>query len=310
MENLWRSIPLDDRAKVTGKLLGDGGIMKQRGRKPRFQFTHSTRDQEWSFYCYKELSDVLPLNEPKFNRIIDPRLTKGFSERVICQSKTSSLISFLHNQWYKTQKIIPFNLLQGSLTPRALAWWYQDDGYLKIVNQVPQKIVLSTECFTLYECQQLINIILQKFKLKFSLDGQRRLVLYDHASIRYFLYLVRPHTVPCMHRKLACVKVNLDIAQPRRTTISLPVRYSLSKPTAEINEALYYTKDMYRQLADMSFYRLYSNNLKTTEESMNGYQIVISATNLAYMNVLKKNTGLTYNQLALLCFMKKKETSK
>lgn len=37
---------------VCGKLLGDGCIVKQEGRKPRFQFIHSIKDKEWCYYCY------------------------------------------------------------------------------------------------------------------------------------------------------------------------------------------------------------------------------------------------------------------
>ena len=43
----WKNTSSSFKAKITGKLLGDGCITKQKGRKPRFQFIHTARDYSW-----------------------------------------------------------------------------------------------------------------------------------------------------------------------------------------------------------------------------------------------------------------------
>lgn len=85
---------------ICGKLLGDGCITKQEGRKPRFQFIHRKEDFHWSFHCYEILKNHLPLNPPKYRKIIDHRLAKGYSESYVVQSRTYPLITELYSIWY------------------------------------------------------------------------------------------------------------------------------------------------------------------------------------------------------------------
>lgn len=39
--------------------------------------------------------------------------------------------------------MIPFDFLYKYLNEEALAWWYQDDGHLKIYNDIQRKIIFS-----------------------------------------------------------------------------------------------------------------------------------------------------------------------
>jgi hypothetical protein len=78
---------------ITGKLLGDGCITKQKGRNPRFQFIHSATDKEWCFFCYKKLMNDLPLAPPHYKKVIDKRISKGFTECYQVQSRTDPLKS-------------------------------------------------------------------------------------------------------------------------------------------------------------------------------------------------------------------------
>jgi len=165
---------------MIGKLLGDGCITKQKGRKPRFQFIHTESDYDWSKYCYQNLNECIPLNSPKYKKTIDKRLIKGYSVSNYVQSRTSEIISFLYQQWYpKGKKIIPFSLLDKFFNEESLAWWYMDDGHLKISKSTPEKIILSTESFTDIEIKKLILFLMAKYNLIFSVDKQRRIILYD-----------------------------------------------------------------------------------------------------------------------------------
>ncbi|MGE7982907.1 hypothetical protein [Solibacillus sp. NPDC093137] len=187
---------------ICGKLLGDGCITKQTGRKPRFQFMHRVEDFEWTNHCYEILKPYLPLNPPVYRKVIDLRLKKGFSESYVVQSKTSSVITSIYEQWYpKGQKKLPTDFLEQYLNEQALAWRYQDDGHLKIVNNVAQKIILSTDGFTKEENTWLSDYLFRKFHLKFLRDGQNRLILYDQFQIIYFLNLISPWLHGSMDRK-------------------------------------------------------------------------------------------------------------
>ena len=221
---------------ICGKLLGDGCITLQLGRKPRFQFNHTASDYEWCYYCYKQLCPHIPFNPPTYRKIEDSRISKGFTECYMVQSKTSEIITYLESIWYKDRKkIIPFDFLERYLDEEALAWWYMDDGHLKNDNGIPRKIILSTDNFSLNENQQLIKLLTQKYSLFFSLDGQNRLVLYDQPQIYFFYRLVYPSLHSSMNRKMIKTKQTPCKTSPKRTTIYLPKEITLSKPTYEIN---------------------------------------------------------------------------
>lgn len=115
---------------------------------------------------------------------MDPRIKKGYSESFVVQSKTHSIINELYERWYpEGRKKLPYHFIEKYLDEKALAWWYQDDGSLKIVNNKIQKIILPTDSFSTEENTWLIQLIYEKFKLRFLKDGQNRLILYDAFQI-------------------------------------------------------------------------------------------------------------------------------
>lgn len=65
MKDAWLNTNQTFKARIIGKLLGDGCITIQKGRKPRFQYIHAASDFPWSEYCYEQLKDHIPLNLPK-----------------------------------------------------------------------------------------------------------------------------------------------------------------------------------------------------------------------------------------------------
>ncbi|MCM3567011.1 hypothetical protein [Neobacillus mesonae] len=176
---------------LSGKLLGDGCITKQKGRKPRFQFIHSASDKDWCFYCYEKLKNELPISPPHYRKIKDKRILQGYTESYQVQSRTTLLITWLESLWYDNRiKKLPFQFLEQYLNELALAWWYQDDGHLSKKDNTPKKIILSTDNFTTNENRRLKGLLGRKFHLFFNLDSQNRLILYDQLQILYFFRLL------------------------------------------------------------------------------------------------------------------------
>ncbi|WP_186310925.1 hypothetical protein [Siminovitchia fortis] len=291
-------------ALMTGKLLGDGCITKQQGRKPRFQFMHKKDDMDWAWYCFEKLKDFIPLNPPVYKRVNDKRLREGFSEAFFVQSKTDELITFMESIWYKNRKkVLPVDFIEKYFNVEALVWWYQDDGHLKLDAGIPRKIVLSTDSFTIEENRFLIKLLERKFKLLFSLDGQNRLILYDQVQIIYFLQLVKPFIHPTMNHKLI---YNMPLKQlPLRTTIYLSSNIVLIKPTREINEALHKLKQLDILNTEphllLQFYKENINWLRR-KRILNSYQIKISEHNRFNLSVIRQSTGLSISQAAEWCF--------
>jgi hypothetical protein len=224
---------------MTGKLLGDGCINKQPGRKPRFQFIHCAKDKEWCQHCFQNLAMHIPLTGPHYKKVIDDRIAAGFTESYYVQSKTNPVITSLEGIWYKNRKKrLPLDHLHDYLTPLSLAWWYQDDGHLKKKGNKLQKIIFSTESFTPHENQLLCIVLKDKFCLQFSTDKQNRIILYDQFQIHYFLYSVCSYIHPCMIRKTRTSCSLPFSTKAKRTTIYLPEEIYIKSPTMDINNAL------------------------------------------------------------------------
>lgn len=289
---------------MTGKLLGDGCITKQHGRKPRFQFIHSTSDKEWCFYCYEELMNDLPLTRPYYKRVQDIRILNGYSECFQVQSRTDPYITWLESIWYRNRiKMLPFHFLEQYLNDQALAWWYQDDGHLSQKEKTPKKIILSTDNFTSVENRRLIGLLARKFCIYFSLDSQNRLILYDQLQIYYFLRLVEPYMHPSMKRKIIPLKQPYTVR--KRTTIYLPSTIHLTKPTTEINSRLLNLQALKEIVIDRTryteFYKDVIANNQVIPETKS-YQIVIREPYNHLIQSIKNETGLTISQIATICF--------
>lgn len=285
---------------LCGKLLGDGCLTKEQNRKPRFQFTHCARDQGWSNYCYEQLHEFLPLATPKYRKLIDTRIKAGYTESYIVQSRTASDISNLYEVWYPSgKKELPFTYIEENFTVRSLAWWYQDDGHLKLEGNIPRKIILSTDNFTKSENLFLQQFLKQKYGFKFSLDGQNRLLLYDQFQIFYFLYIVDPYLHESMSRKKRHDHQVKPIAE--RTTVYLPDCLVLTKPTEEINRQ-YLKLPLIIEVAK-SREEFFRHNLVSHQNlPTKPYQIKIFPSYRDSLQKLKQQTGLTVSQLTYYCF--------
>jgi len=278
----------------------------QKGRKPRFQFIHTIYDGEWCNYCYEELKNALPLRPPFYKKVIDNRITKGFTESYQVQSRTDPLITWLEPIWYTNRiKKLPFPFLEIYLNELALAWWYQDDGHLSQKNKVPKKIIISTDNFTKAENNKLIELIARKFSMNFKLDGQNRLIIYDKLQITFFLRLIDPYLHPSMNRKK--LLPNQPLLLRRRTTVYLPKNIQLSKPTSEINnrlQNLHFLKEIVNNRTRyIDFYKatVYPITFKNENENI-GYQIVIQKQYHLLLQIIKEQTGLTISQIVTICF--------
>lgn len=286
---------------ICGKLLGDGCLTKQQGRKPRFQFTHCMKDIGWSTFCFEQLAAFLPLNSPKYKRVNDSRIASGFTESYIVQSRTSEKLCQLYEIWYPhSKKELPFKYIQEHFTDRSLAWWYQDDGHFKHKNGVPKKVILSTDNFSLSENQFLIDFLEKKYGLSFSLDGQNRLLLYSQTQIVYFLQLVNPYIHESMCRKTRVHCEPRKIAD--RTTVYLPSNIFLSKPTSEINEQYKKLPLLVALTKDLKIILNRDVLAQVQTIELKPYQIKINRESKSILEQLKYQTGMNISQLTAYCF--------
>ncbi|MCM3731581.1 endonuclease [Fictibacillus nanhaiensis] len=229
-------------AMLIGKLLGDGNLTIEKNKRPRLRFSHKVQDKEWCQHSRDQLAPFLSFPSIKYRKVNDIRVTNGFTEIYYAQSHTHKALDLLKQLWYPSGvKTIPFHLLQTNFTRQSLAWWFMDDGHLKIENDQPTKIILSTESFNTSEIKNLSLLLKGKFQLELKADNANRLIIYNKMQIYYFLRLVQPYLVHCMYRKTLQKSSITKITAPKRTTIYLPI--NLTFPTKQIHEALFSLKD-------------------------------------------------------------------
>ena len=76
---------------------------------------------------------------------------------------SSSTFTFFGKQFYKDNKKVIPKLIHRWLTPRALAYWYMDDGSMKSTQS--KGVLLNTQSFSHAEVQLLCNVLTKKFNL-------------------------------------------------------------------------------------------------------------------------------------------------
>ncbi|OIQ60532.1 endonuclease [Neomoorella thermoacetica] len=212
-----------------GKMLGDG-YMNCTHKAPRFCFVHTLADRAYAEYCFQLLLPYLPFgpNGLKETSYFDPRTQKTYY-RIFCQSRSSPLLRSLYSLWYQRQKVLPIEWVGENINAESLALWFQDDGNLK---KGGDRIILSTESFSLKERMFLQYILQKRFGVLATIDCQGRLDISSRHEVRKFQALVEPLMHDSMAKKSIVDKWKSWKARweesralqgkPHRTSIYLP----------------------------------------------------------------------------------------
>lgn len=147
-----------------GVVLGDAHLETQNNKITyRVKFEQSSKKKPYIDHLYEIFKDFVKT----------PPKPKIVSYKIGCQNKTSlnirfatiqsSLFTFFGKQFYKENKKKVPKLIHRWLTPRALAYWYMDDGSMKSVQS--KGVLFNTQGFSHAEVQLLCNVLTDKFKL-------------------------------------------------------------------------------------------------------------------------------------------------
>ena len=281
---------------MCGKLLGKGQILYRKNSDLDFRFYHRPANSDWAAHCYHQLKPHISSLSYTQRKVKDIRNTDGYTECILVKGNLSDAI---FQQWFSVdKKTLPLSYLEENLDARALAWWYQDSGHLKKKeNGTLEKIILSTEQWTDEELEILKYVLTLKHSLLFSIDGQRRLILYDQFQINYFLSLIQPYMHSSLVHKIKTESVLKPIA--KRTTIYLDSSIPFSSPTSEINCLLDRFSHSFH-LNDDSFRRI---NFQRREKNNNSnYQLKLSESNRVFLRGVQSTTGLTISEIVQECF--------
>jgi hypothetical protein len=209
------SLTAEQKEIIVGTLLGDASIRASNSAY-NIKFEQKYTQVDYLLHLY-EIFEPFVGTGPKM-RIIHNSFHKDYG--VSCWFRTYSHIclTYYANMFYafdenrKRKKIVPKNI-HKLLTPRALAYWFMDDGSsfkLKKVNSSSATggdfsyYTLNTQSFTLIEQKILIKALKRNFNLDFTVvkDKKYYRIQTNLASADKFYKIISYYVINSFEYKL------------------------------------------------------------------------------------------------------------
>ncbi len=191
-----------DKEILLGTLLGDSSLQTYTaGKTWRLRFIQ--KDKDYLFHLY-EIWKPFVKTEPKlsddgsgnkrwyFNTIVIPELKLFVDE--------TQIYTCIGGRWVKkVPKLWP--AFSNTLTNRALAYWYMDDGSKK---SNAQAYYFCTDCFSLEDVKFLGSIFLKNWDIHvgYHKKGVNYRIYIPTSSVAKFKNLVEKYVVETMRYKL------------------------------------------------------------------------------------------------------------
>lgn len=179
---------------LVGTLLGDSTIAKSKGIALNVKFEQKLANREYLNHLYHIFEPYVG-TPPKVRNITDNLLRGGGKDRQSIWFRTYRHIDFKfyydlfyikENSTDLRKKRVP-KLIHKFLTPRALAYWFMDDGsyYYNKSKTTQQKVYyFNTQSFS----YQDIKILKKALKLNFNFDTN----IYKDRT--YYLLYIQPQS--------------------------------------------------------------------------------------------------------------------
>lgn len=177
-----------------GSLLGNCNLQTYTGgKKWRAKFIH--KDKNYLFHLY-DIFKSLVKTSPK-----EIKLESGESNWMFNTSVLPIEIELGKVFYLKNKKILPSKeYLDLYLTPRAIAYWFMDVGYLKLNYK---SYILCTDSYKLNELKRIEELFKNKYNIKISFLKKRfiyRIYIPKKEYIK-FKNLIEPYIYESMKYK-------------------------------------------------------------------------------------------------------------
>lgn len=185
---------------IIGSLLGNGNMQTySNGKTWRYSAVHKSEHMAYIYYKYDILKDFCG-TEFKESITFDKRTHKNYS-RYSFNTLTQSSLRFFANMFYKYDKknkfwlkVIPTRI-ELFLTPRALAFFYMNDGALKWKKHS----ILTRFCtdnFSYDDVKRLQKVLVKKYKIESTLSKSKkgyRIEISSKKSGILFYEIIKPY---------------------------------------------------------------------------------------------------------------------
>lgn len=181
------------RDVVCGTLLGDGTIG---ARSAAVTFSHSVRQLDYARFKASLLS-VLGTSE-SHHRVRAVAGGEARYEVVHVRTRAHRALRLLRRDFYRERKVVP-DWIADALSPRMLAFWFMDDGHLRVRPPRQPSAEVATIGFSEADLTTLRAGLL---RLGLPAKALRGRLHFDVTTTRRLSELIAPFVPPSMRRKL------------------------------------------------------------------------------------------------------------
>lgn len=198
----------EQKEVIIGTLFGDGHLSKP-AKNARYKATHGKNQEFYIKHKAEILKDICP-SGVKYKTVFDKRKNKYYPSLTLC-SFVNTYLTDLYKIFYpnKKKKITKKSL--NLLTPKAIAYWYMDDGGLgkhkKNTGSIAIDLYLNT-----YLSDEEHRLIIEYFKINYGIEfklnknhGKYRLRI-GKKQAKKFIKIVKPYILPQFEYKINFLK--------------------------------------------------------------------------------------------------------
>ncbi|HEV2768940.1 MAG TPA: uracil-DNA glycosylase family protein, partial [Solirubrobacteraceae bacterium] len=182
-----------ERDVVCGSLLGDASIPRQ---SACLTMSHAARQAAYASFKANLLAEL----QPRMQRL--QVASAAGAERVYDTVQIRTLahraLGVLRGDFYRPHKVVPAWLRSG-LNERMLAFWFLDDGYLRVRPPRQPLAEIATNCFSDVDLQILLEGLR---RLGLPAKASRSRLYFDVETTRRLSERIAPYVPPSMRYKL------------------------------------------------------------------------------------------------------------
>ncbi len=185
---------------LVGLLLGDACLETQNGgRTYRLKIEQSARHEPYVRHIHELFSEwVLTPPRRRLRRASNGTLSVNWAFQTVSHG---DFRPFALQFYASGRKEVP-ELIHDWLTPRAFAYWFMDDGSMKLAES--KGVILNTHAYTREDVERLIGVLHDRFGLQASIrsqsDGDQ--IYISGRSYDDFCELIRPFVIEEMRYKV------------------------------------------------------------------------------------------------------------
>jgi hypothetical protein len=201
IENYKARLKLSAEQKeiLIGILLGDATLQSQnKGRTYRLMIEHSIKQRAYVEHLYHNFKEWV-LTPPSLKKVV--RFEGKLYTTLLFSTLSTRSLRFYAHQFYKdNHKMVP-RLIERWLTPKALAYWFMDDGSIK--SKESKGAILNTQGYFKEEVVRLVKVLKKRFDLQAKLRRQKEgyQIYISGKSYETLRNLIFPFILPEMRYK-------------------------------------------------------------------------------------------------------------